>query len=324
MRLLLSLCATTLVLATSASGAAPNTLRLGVLGNVARFKAQTGQDSQVHQVLVGWNQGLTWGTPLPDLLAQHVPVPLIGITTDTRPPRREAITPAGIAAGRGDAYLVAWNKAVADWGQLVYVRPLPEMDGNWTLYSAYSEGGKPKNAAHSTGAFRKAFARIYLILHGGTRIQVDTNLKRLGLPLLQREADTDLPVNPPDLLRVIWNPQGYPVPNIPANLPQAYYPGDGYVDVVGNDVYDFDRRPAWPENDRLYRKHPAKPYAFPEWGVWGFDNPEFIRTMARFVRTHRRVELLVYNAGKPGSPSDLGSRSRSRAAYRAAITPLRR
>jgi hypothetical protein len=320
MRLLLSLCATMLVLATSASGAAPSALRLGVLGNVARFKAQTGQDSQVHQAIVGWNQGLTWGAPLPDLLAQHVPIPLIGITTDTKPLRREAITPAAIAAGRGDAYLVAWNKAIADWGQLVYIRPMPEMDGYWTLYSAYTKGGKRKNPAHSTRAFRMAFARIYVVLHGGSRAQLDARLKRLALPLLQ--GDGDLPVNPPERLRVIWNPQGYPVPDIPANRPQAYYPGDAYVDVVGNDVYDFNHRPAWPENDRFYLQHPAKPYAFPEWGVWGSDNPEFVRTMARFVRTHRRVELLVYNAGKPGSPSDLGSRPKSRAAYRAAITPL--
>ena len=261
MRLLLSLCATTLLLATPASGAAPNFL-LGVLGNADRFQAQTGQDSQVRHSLVGWGQGVTWGAPL------------------------------------------------------------PEMDGYWTLYSAFTKAGKPKNAAHSTGAFRKAFARIYLILHGGPRSLLDARLRGLGLPPVQ--ADADLPVNPPSRLRVVWNPQGYPGPNIPANRPEAYYPGDAYVDVVGNDVYDFNRRPAWPENDRLYRQHPAKPYAFPEWGVWGFDNPAFIRTMARFVRTHRRVELLVYNAGKPGSPSDLGSRSSSRAAYRAAITPLGR
>ena len=276
----------------------------------------------MRETLVGWGQGVSWGTPLPALLAQYAPVPLIGITTDTRPPRREAISPAGIAAGRGDAYLVAWNKAVADWGQLVYVRPMPEMDGHWTLYSAYTKSGKPKNAAHSTLAFRKAFARIYVILHGGPLIQVDAKLKRLGLPLLQ--GGIDLPVNPPDRLRVIWNPQGYPVPNIPANRPEAYYPGDAYVDVVGNDVYDFNRQPAWPENDRLYGLYPKKPYALPEWGVWASDNPEFVRTMARFVRTHRRVELLVYNPGKPGSPSDLGPRPRSRAAYRAAITPLGR
>jgi hypothetical protein len=319
MRLLLSLCATTLLLATPASGAAPSFL-LGVLGNADRFEAQTGQDSQVRHSLVGWGQGVTWGAPLPALLAQHEPVPLIGITTDSKPPRREAITPAGIAAGRGDAYLLAWNQAAAAWDKLLYVRPMPEMDGYWTLYSAFTKSGKPKNAAHSTGAFRKAFARIYLILHGGPRSLLDARLRGLGLPPVRAEAD--LPVNPASHLRVIWNPQAYPGPNIPANRPEAFYPGDAYVDVVGNDVYDFNRRPAWPENDRLYRLYPKKPYAFPEWGLWESDNPEFIRTMARFVRTHGRVELLVYNAGKPGSASDLGPRPRSRAAYRAAITPL--
>ena len=33
-----------------------------------------------------------------------------------------------------------------------------------------------------------------------------------------------------------WNPQGYGAPDIPANSAQAYYPGDRYVDVVGNDT----------------------------------------------------------------------------------------
>ena len=75
---------------------------------------------------------------------------------------------------------------------------------------------------------------------------------------------------------------------------------------------------------RLRGLYPKKLYAFPEWGVWESDNPEFIRTMARFARTDRRVELLVYNPGKPGSPSDLGPRPRSRAADRAAIRPLGR
>jgi hypothetical protein len=321
MRLLLSLSAATLLLATPASGAAPS-FRLGVLGNGPRFQAQTGQDSQVRAVIVGWGQGVDWGSPAADLLGERGPVPMIGITTDTKPPRREAITPAGIAAGRGDAYLVAWNRALSDWGQPAYVRPLPEMDGFWTLYSAFAQNGKAKNGAHSTRAFRKAFARIYLIVHGGTRSQLDARLERLALPPVQ--SDVDLPVNPPSRVRVIWNPQGYPVPNIPANRPERYYPGDAYVDVVGNDVYDFDRSPRWPENDRLYALYPRKPYAFPEWGVWEADNPGFVRTMATFVRTHRRVELLVYNAGKPGSPSDLGSRPRSRAAYRASITPLGR
>jgi hypothetical protein len=321
MRLLLSLCATTLLLATPASGAAPNFL-LGVRGNVARFQAQTGQDSQVRHSLVGWDQGVTWGAPLSALLAQHAPVPMIGITTDTKPPRREAITPAWIAAGRGDAYFVAWNQAVADWRKLVYVRPLPEMNGWWNFFSAYNRNGTPRNAAHSTATFRKAFARIYLILHGGPLATVNARLQGLRLPPVR--ATSDLPANPTRLLRVIWNPQSHGTPDVPRNSAQAYYPGDPYVDVVGNDLYDVLQQPSWASNERLYRTHPSKAYGFPEWGLSGADDPAFVRTMARFARTHSRLELLVYNSGKAGSPYDLASRPRSRAAYRAVITPLGR
>ena len=44
--------------------------------------------------------------------------------------------------------------------------------------------------------------------------------------------------------------------------------------------------------------------------------------MARFARTHKRLELLVYVNGKPGSLFDLAARPRSRATYRSLITPL--
>ena len=47
------------------------------------------------------------------------------------------------------------------------MRPFAEMNGYWNAYSAFNQNGSPRDAAHSTAAFRKAFARVYLILHGG-------------------------------------------------------------------------------------------------------------------------------------------------------------
>jgi hypothetical protein len=44
--------------------------------------------------------------------------------------------------------------------------------------------------------------------------------------------------------------------------------------------------------------------------------------MAKFVRQHRRVEFIAYYSGRPGSVFDLAVKPRSRAAYRALITPL--
>jgi hypothetical protein len=288
---------------------------LGVAGDHARFQQQTGQESSVDHVFVGWNQGFTWGSRFARLFEDADGMPMVAM--GTRQGGREAITPAQIAAGRGDAYLIALNGAIADFGQPVYVRPFGEMNGYWNVYCAFTKTGRAK-PGHSTSSFRKAFARLYLIVHGGPAAELDAKLRRLGLPPVGR----DLPVNELPNVRVIWNPQGYGAPDIPANSPQAYYPGDAYVDVVGNDLYDQRGKAEWEANERLYRAHPSKPYAFPEWGLWGVDDPDFVRTMSKFVRSHGRVEMLSYFKSEPGSIFDLQAKPHSRAAYRAVITTL--
>src|SRR4029450_1738293 len=102
--------------------------------------------------------------------------------------------------------------------------------------------------------------------HGGARVVLNAKLRRLGLPAL---GGSDLPVNAVPLVKVIWNPQGYGSPDIPANSARAYYPGDKYVDVVGNDLYDIRGKAEWPANEGLDKAHPGKPDAVPEWGMWG-------------------------------------------------------
>ena len=294
---------------------------LGVLGQKSRFQALTGQRSTVGHIIIGWNQGYRWGKPLAALIPQYGPMPMVGIGTSSYPSKREVITPRSIALGQGDAYLYALNWAISLWARPVYLRPFGEMNGHWNTYCAYTASGHAKGASHSTAWFRKAFARVYLLAHGGPAAFVNMQLGRLGLPPVR----TDLALNVYPTLRVIWNPQGEGSPNVPGNRPQAYYPGDRYVDVVGNDIYDIGFRPQWDANEKLYRAHPSKPYAFPEWGLWGIDDPQFIRAMAKFVRSHRRVELLSWFNGKAsGGTFDIATKPRSRAAYRALITPLGR
>jgi hypothetical protein len=314
MRRLLVAAFVALVLAPTASGRP----LLGVLGNPTRFQSLTGQRSTVVHKVVGWNQGLTWGPSFGELFQTMGDVPLLGMTMDAKGSSREAITPLRIAQGRGDAYLVALNRALAEWGRRIYVRPFFEADAYWATYCAFTRSGRSKGAAHSTAAFRKAFARTYLILHGGPAARINAALARLRMPALRAG---DLPANPAPRLKVIWNPQAYAVPEIPANQPARYYPGDAYVDVVGNDIYG-EPRIKWREQEAYYKRYARKPFAIPEWGLWGRDDPQYIRDMARFARTHKRLELLVYANGKPGSLFDLASRPRSRAAYRSLITPL--
>jgi hypothetical protein len=153
-----------------------------------------------------------------------------------------------------------------------------------------------------------------LIMHGGPT--VDDELHRLGLPPVQ----ADIPASP--LVRVVWNPQGFGSPDLPGNSAQAYYPGDRYVDVVGDDLYDIGGKVEWAAAEKLYAAHPSKPFAFPEWGLWGIDDPQFVRRMAGFVKSHPRTKLIAYFKAKPGSIFDLASKPRSLAAYRRFIVPL--
>jgi hypothetical protein len=291
---------------------------LGVAGNVAHFAALTGQHGSTTHVYLGWGQGQSWGSSFDRVFAKLGPAPLISVTTFQWPSRRSLLTPRQIAFGSGDGYLEALNGAIARAGRdTFYVRPLGEMTGWWNPWCAYMRDGRRKGAAYSTRMFRKAFARMYLILHGGTAAQIDARLARLGLPGIS----SDLAVNPWPRLRVIWGAQAHGDPQVPGNQPQAYYPGDAYVDVVGDDPYDLGSVD-WGAIERFYRAHPRRGFAFPEWGLRGIDDPSFVSQMASFVRSHRRVELLSFFNGKTGGLYDLASKPRSRAAYRRLIVPL--
>jgi hypothetical protein len=305
-------CLAALAVAAPASAAAP---LLGIKGDAARFQSLSGQNSQIRHVIVGWGQGDAWGSAFPALFGQLGPVPMIGIGTSRN--GAEAITPKDIALGKGDGYFMALGNAIHEFGNRIYIRPMGEMNGYWNPYCAYTKSGQVK-PNHETSWFRKAFARIYLIVHGGPATVLDAKLKALGLP----GVGQDLPENPLPNTRVVWNPQGFGSPDVPGNSAQAYYPGDAYVDVVGNDLYDIRGKAEWAAADKLYKAHKSKPYSFPEWGLWGIDDPAFVKTMADFVKSHARVEFLAYFESAPGSIFDLGSKPKSAAAYRRLISPL--
>jgi hypothetical protein len=290
---------------------------LGVFGDPARFQQLTGQRSTTRGLIVGWAQGYTWGSPFRDLFPTMGEAPMIGL--DTTRNGVEAITPLAIAQGKGDEYLIALNHAIGEWRGKIYVRPFGEMNGHWNAYSAFTKSGRPKGRTHSTDAFKKAFARVYLIVHGDPAIAA--KLRALGLPQIHPKGE-GLKPNPKSRVRVVWNPQGYGSPDLPGNTAQAYYPGDAYVDVVANDIYNIRGKAELAANEALYKAHPSKPYAIGEFGNWGIDDPEFIRKIGEFARTHARVELIAYFNGQPGSPWDLGSKPKSRAAYRKYIVPL--
>ena len=310
------------VLALVSAGAAEAKPLLGITGDLPRFQTLVGQDSTVHQAFLGWGQGQSYGAPFASLFAQFGPIPMIHIGTAAKPPsRKEAITPAQIAHGAGDAYLVAMNAAISQWGKGIYVRPMAEMNTTSTLYSAYRKDGTLK-PGHLPSDYRKAFARIYLILHGGTAAAINSRLKALGLPGIQ----TDLPVNPFPRLRIVWCPLAGGTPKIPGNAPEMYYPGKAYVDVEGGDIFDeslTDTAP-WHDLEALYTAAVArkKPFSVPEWGLYAIDDPAFVKHMCDFLGGRPATEEAGFYESRAGSIFDLESKPKSRVVYRSCITPL--
>jgi hypothetical protein len=62
---------------------------------------------------------------------------------------------------------------------------------------------------------------------------------------------------------------------------------------------------------------------FPEWGL-SVDSPNFVRAFAIYVRRHSRVRFISFFNGPAGGAYDIGTKARSRAAYRRFVVPLTR
>jgi hypothetical protein len=287
---------------------------LGVRGDPGRFRDMTGQRSDVQYFTASWGAD---AKRLDHAFDTFGPVPMFFIRTLNRF-GNEVITPRQIARGRGDGYLVRLNRAANRFGKLAYMRPLAEMNGHWSVYCAYNANGTLRGRHYRQSQFKDAFRRIYVMLKGGSQRAMNDSLRRFDLPRIK----TSLPTNPN--VRVIWNPQGFGSPNVRGNMPKAYWPGNAFVDMVGNDLYNISGRAMWEAADKLYDTFPKKPYSFPEWGLWGHDDPGFIREMRSFVKTHKRTGLLVWYNGDNGSIFDLKSKPASRREYRRLITPLGR
>lgn len=305
MRRLFVLAVIALALASSASGSTPGPI-LGVSGNTARFHSQVGQTSLVDQAFLAWGQGQTWGAPFQVLFKSLGPIPMIHLGTNAKGSKtKQAITPAQIAAGAGDGYLSALNAAISQWGQGIYVRPLGEMNNRNVLWFT------------TPAIYTKAFTRIYEIVHGGSLASINAVLETLGMPPYKGSAEP----NPFPRVRVLWSPLAGGAD------PTPYWPGNqsiSYVDVGGADIYkEASGDPPWSKFTDIYNfvraKH--KPFAAPEWGMYGIDDPTFVQAMCDFLKQHP-TETEEFYESRPNSIFDLGNKSKSRQVYERCITPM--
>jgi hypothetical protein len=257
---------------------------------VPGFSARAGKHAAVIQTFTAWDYNYTRYLRN---AAHHQARVMVHISTKGSG-GGEAITPRGIARGHGDAHLVHLTRAFADSGQVVYVRIMAEMNGSWNPYSAY---GPRRDAAHSTHSFKQAWRRMVLIMRGGPVDQINAQLHALHLPPVHGASGT----LPQPKIAFLFVPEVSGDPNVPGNSPRAYYPGGRYVDWVGTDFYS--KFPNYKGLNAYYKQFPHKPFVFGEWALWGHDDPGFVRGLFHWIKTHRRVHMVMYNQGSHPSES---------------------
>jgi hypothetical protein len=294
--------------------------------HIRQFGQLSGQAPSVYQYFFTptWTRpdqrSLNWQNGLLDRSAQTGTRAMFALSTARGGNGGSVLTPAAMARGAGDPYLLSLNRLIADSGQVVYVRLMAEMNNFNNPYSAFNGNGSHRGPATSTRAFRNAWRRAALVLRGGEVTSINARLRRLRLPPV-RTAEAQLPIPKVSLL---WVPFCAGLPYVAGNGPGAYWPGGRYVDWVGTDFFAVS--PNYPCLGRLYkdRRWKRKPFAFGEYALWGRDEPAFVRNLFGWIRSHRRVRMAIYNQGaaikpllrlRPRSAGELRRQLRNRHFY---------
>ena len=260
-------------------------------GSSQAFQQQVGKHAAVDGVFVTWGRSLD--SAFGQAHANHARL-MLHISTAQGYGAPEQITPLGIAQGAGDGYLLALTRRIAQDGEPVYIRLLPEMNQANNAYCAFNADSSSRGNAHSTASFRQAWRRAVLVLRGGPVAAIDQRLRALGLPPLHGLAATAVLPRPP--VAFLWVPQTAGSPETAANSAEAYYPGDAYVDWVGTDFYSL--YPNFSGLQRFYGEHPGKPFVFGEWALWDGDDPGWVDQLFAFIGSHARVRMALYNQGE--------------------------
>jgi len=227
---------------------------------------------------------------------------------------REAISPQAIAAGKGDRYIVSLNRALAHRRKPTYIRLMPEMNGHWNPYSAFSGNGRPRDKFHQTADYKDAWRRFVLIARGGEVRAIDKALKRLRMPRITERTGKKLQK---PKVSFAWVPQSTGSPDVKGNGAKNYFPGWSYVDWVGADVYG--KYPNIDGVNSLYKRFDRRPFLIGEWSPWDADRPSFVKQLFGWIESHHRARMAIYYQGfgeGSDNPYELGDYPRSGKALR--------
>jgi hypothetical protein len=278
------------------------------------FAQQSGKHPAVFNYFISWNasdSAFHWlSFRLADARAEKTAALLSVSPEDT------GLSPRELARGGGDAFLVGLNKLLAEHGEVTFLRPLSEMNNANNPYAPYNLDGSSRGPANSVRQLIRAWRRIALITRGGLLEEINRKLRRLGMPAVRTGAS----VLPRSKVALMWVPLSFGNPEIEKNHPRHFWPGARYVDWVGTTWYSRYKATSAMVRFMNYPLWRRKPFAFSEWGIWGRDDPSFVRQFFRFLRFHRRVRMAVYYQSAMLKPEfRISSHPMARAALRRAV-----
>jgi hypothetical protein len=161
--LLLALVASLVAAAPASAGTflPPGGVLHGVAGgSIEEFARETGRRPQVFQLFTVWGSA---DHQLRRADASGAEV-MLHVSTNRGPGTREVITPAQIARGDGDEFLVRFGRKLAGRGRPLYLRLMAEMNGPWNPYCAFDSSAargpatRPTRSAPRGGGSRSSCA----------------------------------------------------------------------------------------------------------------------------------------------------------------------
>jgi beta-mannanase len=182
-----------------------------------------------------------------------------------------------IADGTFDEYVYRWASELKALGQVVYLRPMHEMNGNWYPWSGSVNGN---TAADYVAAWR----HIHTIFENAGAVNI----------------------------RWVWSPYALDVPATSDNSFERYYPGSQYVDVLALDGYnwggDMPQYGGWRSFDAIFAEAYRRIAGLGPQPIWiaetasdaaGGDKAAWVRDMfARAVQFPRIEAIVWFNVDK--------------------------
>lgn len=165
---------------------------------VLDLESDLGRRLDIVHWFMGWHN--EWESELVASAAQNGRLPMLSWEPTTT-------TIQEIAAGAQDDYIQRFAQGAKDYANTVYIRPFPEMNGEWAPWNG------------DTANFVIAW---------------------------QRMADIFTEVGADNVMWV-WAPNITDQPRTEANQMELYYPGDAYVDILALDGYNWGNTKSWSE-----------------------------------------------------------------------------